>query len=51
VDISEGDQGKATMNTGHVVKPSDGKKDSGKDNSDCASKKLDYGCEDLLIFG
>jgi hypothetical protein len=39
------------MNEGHVVEPLDGKEDSGKDNSDCASKELDYGSEDLPIFG
>jgi len=39
------------MNEGHVVEPSNGKEDSGKDNSACASKELDYGSEDLPIFG
>jgi hypothetical protein len=39
------------MNEGHVVEPSDGKEDSGKDNSDYASKEFDYGNEDSPIFG
>jgi hypothetical protein len=39
------------MNEGNVIEPLDGKEDSGKDNSDCVSKELDYGSEDLTNFG
>jgi hypothetical protein len=39
------------MNGGHAAKPLDGKENSDKNNSKCASKELDYGCEDLPIFG
>jgi len=38
------------MNESNVAEPSNGKEDSDKDNSECASKELDYGSEDLPIF-